>query len=162
MGAWWSMTCETLVSKSLYIVFIGWVAGDYKIQNMDFCRITTCHERRINRVHLNKSYFLFKLKGFFLYFTPIVHSVSKLRIHLRLVLIIYWFIISLHTCCCSARILRCLILTSAFTRITTCHERRINRVHLNKSSLYTNCQIVRAERNSILQALLICIYIAFM
>jgi hypothetical protein len=46
-------------------------------------------------------------------------------------------------------------------RITTCNERRINRVHL-KSSLYTNCQIVRAERNSILQPLLICIYIAFM
>jgi uncharacterized membrane protein len=40
------------------------------------------------------------------------------------------------------------------------NERRINREHL-KSSLYTNCQIVRAERNSILQALLICIYIAF-
>jgi hypothetical protein len=38
--------------------------------------------------------------------TPIVHSMPKLRIHFRLVLIIYWFI-SLHTCCCLARILRC-------------------------------------------------------
>ena len=45
------------------------------------------------------SYFLFKLKGYFLYFTPIVHSMLKLTIHFRLVLIIYWFI-SLHTCCC--------------------------------------------------------------
>jgi hypothetical protein len=30
----------------------------------------------------------------------------------------------------------------------------LNRIHI-KSSLYTNCQIVRAERNSILQPLLI-------
>jgi hypothetical protein len=28
------------------------------------------------------SYFLLKLKGYFLYFTPIVHSMLKLRIHL--------------------------------------------------------------------------------
>jgi hypothetical protein len=35
------------------------------------------------------SYFLFKLKGYFLYFTPIVHSMPKFRIHFRLVLIIY-------------------------------------------------------------------------
>jgi len=35
------------------------------------------------------SYFLFKLKGYFLYFTPIVHSMQKLRIHFRLVFIIY-------------------------------------------------------------------------
>jgi hypothetical protein len=35
------------------------------------------------------SYFLFKLKGYFLYFTPYVHSMPKLRIHFRLVLIIY-------------------------------------------------------------------------
>jgi hypothetical protein len=49
------------------------------------------------------SYFLFKLKGYFLYFTPYVHSMPNLRIHFRLVLIIYWFI-SLHTCCCLARI----------------------------------------------------------
>jgi preprotein translocase subunit SecY len=55
------------------------------------------------------SYFLFKLKGYFLYFTPIVHFMPKLRIHFRLVLIIYWFI-SLHTCCCLARILRCSLL----------------------------------------------------
>jgi len=34
------------------------------------------------------SYFLFKLKGYFLYFTPIVHSMPKLIIHFRLVLII--------------------------------------------------------------------------
>ena len=33
----------------------------------------------------------------------------KLRIHFRLVLIIYWFL-SLHTCCCLARILRCSLL----------------------------------------------------
>jgi hypothetical protein len=45
--------------------------------------------------------------------------------------------------------------------ITTCNERRINRVHL-KSFLYTNYQIVRAERNSILQPLLIYISITFM
>ena len=35
------------------------------------------------------SYFLFKLNGYFLYFTPIVHSMPKIRIHFRLVLIIY-------------------------------------------------------------------------
>ena len=35
------------------------------------------------------SYFLFKLKGYFLYFTPIVHSMLKLRIYFRLVLIVY-------------------------------------------------------------------------
>jgi hypothetical protein len=35
------------------------------------------------------SYFLFKLKGYFLYFTPIVNSMLKLRIHYRLVLIVY-------------------------------------------------------------------------
>ena len=35
------------------------------------------------------SNFLFKLKGYFLYFTPIVHSMLKLRIHFRLVLIVY-------------------------------------------------------------------------
>ena len=35
------------------------------------------------------SYFLLKLKGYFLYFTPIVHSMLKLRIHFRLVLIVY-------------------------------------------------------------------------
>ena len=35
------------------------------------------------------SYFLFKLKGYFLYFTSIVHSMPKLRIHFRLILIIY-------------------------------------------------------------------------
>jgi hypothetical protein len=33
----------------------------------------------------------------------------KLRIHFRLVLIIYWFL-SLHTCCCLAHILRCWLL----------------------------------------------------
>jgi hypothetical protein len=32
----------------------GW-AGDYSIQITNFCRITTCNERRINRVHLNIS-----------------------------------------------------------------------------------------------------------
>ena len=55
------------------------------------------------------SYLLFKLKGYFLYFTPIVHSMPKLRIHFWLVLIIYWCI-SFHTCCCLARILRCSLL----------------------------------------------------
>ena len=35
------------------------------------------------------SYFLFKLKGYFLYLTPIVHSMPKLGIHFRLVLSIY-------------------------------------------------------------------------
>jgi hypothetical protein len=55
------------------------------------------------------SYFLFKLKGYFLYFTPYVHSMPNFRIHFRLVLIIYWFI-SLHTCCCLARIFRCSLL----------------------------------------------------
>ena len=54
-------------------------------------------------------YFLFKLKCYFLYFTLYVHSMPKLRIHFRLVLIIYWFI-SLHTCCYLARILRCSLL----------------------------------------------------
>jgi len=35
-------------------------------------------------------YFVFKLKGYFhLYFTPYFHSMPKLRIHFRLVLIIY-------------------------------------------------------------------------
>ena len=34
------------------------------------------------------SYFLFKLIGYFRYFTPIVHSMLKLRIHFRLVLIV--------------------------------------------------------------------------
>jgi hypothetical protein len=57
--------------------------------------------------------FLFKLKGYFLYFTPIVHSMPKLRIHFRLVLIIYW-IISLDTCCCLARILRCSLLNTLY------------------------------------------------
>jgi hypothetical protein len=46
------------------------------------------------------------------------------------------------------------IQSTDFYRIATCNERRINRVHL-KSSLYTNCQIVRAERNLILQPLTI-------
>ena len=55
------------------------------------------------------SYFLFKLKCYFLYFTLYVHSMPKLRIHFRLLLIIYWFI-SLHTCCYLARILRCSLL----------------------------------------------------
>jgi hypothetical protein len=43
-------------------------------------------------VHLHvyaDSYFLLKLKGYFLYFTPIVHFMLKLRIHFRLVLIVY-------------------------------------------------------------------------
>jgi hypothetical protein len=44
------------------------------------------------------------------------------------------------------------------TKIQTQIQIRINRTHL-KLSLYTNCQIVRAERNSIL---LICISITFM
>ena len=35
------------------------------------------------------SYSSFKLKGYFLYFTPIVHYMQKLRIYFRLVLIIY-------------------------------------------------------------------------
>jgi hypothetical protein len=38
---------------------------------------------------ISSSYFSFKLKGYFLYFTPIVHSMLKLRIHFRLVLIVY-------------------------------------------------------------------------
>ena len=44
------------------------------------------------------------------------------------------------------------------TKIQSQIQIRINRTHL-KLSLYTNCQIVRAERNSIL---LICISITFM
>jgi hypothetical protein len=35
------------------------------------------------------NFFLFKLKGYFLYFTPIVHSMLKRRIHFRLVLIVF-------------------------------------------------------------------------
>jgi hypothetical protein len=35
------------------------------------------------------SYFLFKLIGYFWYFTPIAHSMLKLRIHFRLALIVY-------------------------------------------------------------------------
>jgi hypothetical protein len=45
--------------------------------------------------------------------------------------------------------------------ITTCNERCINRVHLT-FSLYTNCQNVRRERNSILQPLFICLSVMLM
>ena len=47
--------------------------------------------------------------GYFRSFAPIVHSMLKVRIYFRLVLLVYWFI-SLHTCCCLARILRCSLL----------------------------------------------------
>jgi hypothetical protein len=39
------------------------------------------------RIFKLDSYFLFKLIGYFWYFTPIVHSMLKLRIHFRLVTI---------------------------------------------------------------------------
>jgi hypothetical protein len=50
-----------------------------------------------------------RLLGYFRSFASIVHSMLKLRNHFRLVLLVYWFI-SLHTCCCLARILRCSLL----------------------------------------------------
>jgi hypothetical protein len=34
MGAWWSMTCETLVSKSLYIMFKDFDVNKY-ISDLD-------------------------------------------------------------------------------------------------------------------------------
>ena len=41
-----------------------------------------------------------------------------------------------------------------FRRITTCNERRINRVHLKKNNYILAAKIVRVERNSTLQPLL--------
>jgi hypothetical protein len=37
-----------------YIRVVGGWEGDYNIQITNFCRIATCNERRINRVHLKK------------------------------------------------------------------------------------------------------------
>jgi hypothetical protein len=45
-----------------------------------------------------------------MYFTPIVHSMPKLKIHFRLVLVIYWFIfICTCTCLCIDAILACML-----------------------------------------------------
>ena len=88
------------------------------------------------------SYFLFKLKGYFLYFTPIVHSMPKLRIHFRLVLIIYWFI-SLHTCCCLARILRCSLLISLWNSSLHFSNRYIYRTLIILS--FINCLYKSSE-----------------
>jgi hypothetical protein len=38
-----------------YIRVVGGWEGDYNIQITNLCRITTCNERRINRVHLKFS-----------------------------------------------------------------------------------------------------------
>jgi hypothetical protein len=42
------------VESYLYYIILGW-AGDYNIQRTNFCRITTCNERCINRVHITFS-----------------------------------------------------------------------------------------------------------
>jgi hypothetical protein len=48
--------CKIYTSSwnSIGINLGGW-AGDYNIQITNFCHITSCNERRINRVHLNFS-----------------------------------------------------------------------------------------------------------
>jgi hypothetical protein len=39
----------------LKFIWHWWMGGDYNIQRTNFCRITTCNERCINRVHLTFS-----------------------------------------------------------------------------------------------------------
>ena len=43
-----------VVEILLALIWVGW-AGDYNIQITNFCLITTCNQRRINRVHLKIS-----------------------------------------------------------------------------------------------------------
>ena len=45
-----------------YIRVVGGWEGDYNIQITNFCRITTCNERRINRVHLKKNNYILAAK----------------------------------------------------------------------------------------------------
>ena len=51
-----SKNCKIYTSScnSVVVYLGGWMA-DYNIQITNFCRITTCNERRINRVHLKLS-----------------------------------------------------------------------------------------------------------
>jgi hypothetical protein len=46
-----------MLRNSFGINIGGW-AGDFNIQRTNFCRITTCNERCINRVHLTFSLYL--------------------------------------------------------------------------------------------------------
>jgi hypothetical protein len=59
-----------------------------RAKHQHVCKEMNQYKKKIVIFKLD-SYFLFKLIGYFRWFTPIVHSMLKLRIHFRLVLIIY-------------------------------------------------------------------------